>query len=104
LITQYGMDEQFGMVQLSQRNSRYLGDESTSTCSEKTLEEIDKRVVALVQEQHDKAVALLRENKDKLNELAQFLYEKETITGEQFMDILNRPSAYASLGQPQPAL
>lgn len=101
LITQYGMDEQFGMVQLSQRNSRYLGDESTSTCSEKTLEEIDKRVVALVQEQHDKAVALLRENKDKLNELAQFLYEKETITGEQFMDILNRPSAYASLGQPQ---
>ena len=98
LITQYGM------VQLSQRNSRYLGDESTSTCSEKTLEEIDKRVVALVQEQHDKAVALLRENKDKLNELAQFLYEKETITGEQFMDILNRPSAYASLGQPQPAL
>ena len=104
LITQYGMDEQFGMVQLSQRNSRYLGDESTSTGSEKTLEEIDKRVVALVQEQHDKAVALLRENKDKLNELAQFLYEKETITGEQFMDILNRPSAYASLGQPQPAL
>ena len=104
LITQYGMDEQFGMVQLSQRNSRYLGDESTSTCSEKTLEEIDKRVVALVQEQHDKAVALLRENKDKLNELAQFLYEKETITGEQFMDILNRPSAYASLGQLQPAL
>ena len=102
LITQYGMDEQFGMVQLSQRNSRYLGDESTSTCSEKTLEEIDKRVVALVQEQHDKAVALLRENKDKLNELAQFLYEKETITGEQFMDILNRPSAYASLAQPQP--
>ena len=102
LITQYGMDEQFGMVQLSQRNSRYLGDESTSTCSEKTLEEIDKRVVTLVQEQHDKAVALLRENKDKLNELAQFLYEKETITGEQFMDILNRPSAYASLGQPQP--
>ena len=102
LITQYGMDVQFGMVQLSQRNSRYLGDESTSTCSEKTLEEIDKRVVALVQEQHDKAVALLRENKDKLNELAQFLYEKETITGEQFMDILNRPSAYASLAQPLP--
>lgn len=102
LITQYGMDEQFGMVQLSQRNSRYLGDESTSTCSEKTLEEIDKRVVALVQEQHDKAVTLLRENKDKLNELAQFLYEKETITGEQFMDILNRPSAYASLAQPLP--
>ena len=100
LITQYGMDPQFGMVQLSQRNSRYLGDESTSTCSEKTLEEIDKRVVALVQEQHDKAVALLRENKDKLNELAQYLYEKETITGEQFMDILNRPSAYASLAQP----
>ncbi len=53
-----------------------------------------------MQEQHDKAVALLRENKDKLNELAQFLYEKETITGEQFMDILNRPSAYASLAQP----
>ena len=102
LITQYGMDEQFGMVQLSQRNSRYLGDESTSTCSEKTLEEIDKRVVALVQEQHDKAVALLRENKDKLNELAQCLCEKETITGEQFMDILNRPSAYASLAQPLP--
>ena len=58
--------------------------------------------MALVQEQHDKAVALLRENKDKLNELAQFLYEKETITGEQFMDILNRPSAYASLAQPLP--
>ena len=100
LITQYGMDPQFGMVQLSQRDSRYLGDETHSTCSEKTLEEIDKRVVTLVQEQHDKAVALLRENKDKLNALAQFLYEKETITGEQFMDILNRPSAYASLAKP----
>ncbi|MFC2716738.1 MAG: ATP-dependent metallopeptidase FtsH/Yme1/Tma family protein, partial [Stomatobaculum longum] len=102
LITQYGMDPQFGMVQLSQRDSRYLGDETHSTCSEKTLEEIDKRVVTLVQEQHDRAVALLCENKDKLNELAQFLYEKETITGEQFMDILNRPSAYASLANPLP--
>ena len=100
LITQYGMDPQFGMVQLSQRDSRYLGDETHSTCSEKTLEEIDKRIVTLVQEQHDRAVALLRENKDKLN--AQFLYEKETITGEQFMDILNRPSAYASLANPLP--
>ena len=55
-----------------------------------------------MQEQHDRAVALLCENNDKLNELAQFLYEKETITGEQFMDILNRPSAYASLANPLP--
>lgn len=97
MITQYGMDDDFGMVQLSQRDSRYLGDETSTTCASKTLEDIDRRVIALIKAQHDKAVALLRENKAKLDELSQFLYEKETITGEQFMRILNQPSAYAGL-------
>lgn len=96
MITQYGMDEDFGMVQLSQRNSLYLGDETSAVCAAKTMEEIDNRVVSLVKEQHGKAVRLLTENKDKLNELSQYLFEKETITGEAFMTILNRPSIYHS--------
>lgn len=99
MITQYGMDDDFGMVQLSQRNSRYLGDETSTTCASKTLEDIDRRVIALIKKQHDHAISLLEKNRDKLNELSQFLYEKETITGEQFMEILNRPSAYANLAE-----
>ena len=97
MITMYGMDDEFGMVQLAARNSRYLGDETSTTCSEKTLEEVDDRVIELVKQQYEKAKELLMANKDKLNELAQFLYEKETITGEEFMNILNSPSAYAAM-------
>ena len=97
MITMYGMDDEFGMVQLAARNSRYLGDDTSTTCSEKTLEEVDDRVIALVKQQYEKAKELLSDNKDKLNELAQFLYEKETITGEEFMNILNSPSAYAAM-------
>ena len=94
MITQYGMDEDFDMVQLAARNNRYLDDETTSTCSAKTLEEVDRRVIALVKTQHEKARQLLRDNLPKLHELAQFLYERETITGEEFMEILNRPPVY----------
>ena len=97
MITMYGMDDEFGMVQLAARNNRYLGDETSTTCSEKTLEEVDDRVIELVKQQYEKAKELLMANKDKLNELAQFLYEKETITGEEFMKILNSPSAYAAM-------
>ncbi len=103
MVTQYGMDDDFGMVQLAHRNSQYLGDDTTNTCSAKTEEEIDTRVVALVKEQHQKAVSILKQHKGKLDELAQYLYEKETITGEEFMQILNAPSAYASLADPKPA-
>ena len=96
MITQYGMDEEFGMVQLAARNNRYLDDETTNTCSAKTQEEVDRKVVELVKTQHEKARQLLRDNMAKLNELAQFLYEKETITGEEFMEILNKPAIYTS--------
>ncbi len=97
MIMQYGMDDDFDMVQLAVRNNQYLDDGTSNTCSAKTLEDVDRRVVEVVRTQHEKAKQLLRENMDKLNELSQFLYERETITGEEFMNILNAPSKYASL-------
>ena len=90
MITRYGMSDDFGMVALETVNNQYLGGDSSLACSAQTQTEIDKQVVGLIRQQHEKAVKILEENRDKLDEIAQYLYEKETITGEEFMDILNR--------------
>ena len=89
MITQYGMSEEFDMIAIETVNNQYLGGDTTSNCSQETLREIDKKVVELVKTQHAKARKLLEDNRDKLDELAAFLYERETITGEEFMGILN---------------
>lgn len=78
------------MVAMETVTNQYLGGDTTLACSAQTQAEIDREVVALVRKQHEKALEILRENKGKLDELAGYLYEKETITGEEFMDILNR--------------
>lgn len=88
MITRYGMSDRFGMVALETVSNRYLGGDASLSCSEHTQTEVDKQVVTLVKNAHEKAVAILTENKSKLDELAKFLYEKETITGEEFMSIL----------------
>ncbi len=88
MITQYGMSEEFGMVALQTDSNKYLGGDASLACSEQTSADIDRLVVEMVQKQHDKALQLLRDNEAKLHELASYLYEKETITGEEFMTIL----------------
>lgn len=90
MITQYGMSDNFGMVALETVNNQYLGGDTSLACSVETQKEIDAEVVALVERQHQKAKKILEDNKAKLNELAKFLYEKETITGNEFMEILER--------------
>ena len=91
MITRYGMSDEFDMVAMETVNNPYLGTDTSLTCSAGTQTRIDTLVVELVRAQHEKAVGLLRENRAKLEELAQFLYEKETITGEEFMNILGKP-------------
>ena len=91
MITRYGMSDEFDMVAMETVNNPYLGSDTSLTCSAGTQTRIDTLVVELVRAQHEKAVRLLRENRAKLDELAQFLYEKETITGEEFMNILGKP-------------
>ena len=91
MITRYGMSDEFDMVAMETVNNPYLGSDTSLTCSAGTQTRIDTLVVELVRAQHEKAVRLLRENRAKLDELAQFLYEKETITGEEFMNILRNP-------------
>ncbi len=88
MITRYGMSEDFGMVALETVNNQYLGGDATLVCSAQTQAEIDRQVVVLVKAQHEKALSILRENREKLDALAKYLYEKETITGEEFMNIL----------------
>ncbi|MDO4284516.1 MAG: ATP-dependent zinc metalloprotease FtsH [Eubacteriales bacterium] len=88
MITQYGMSDGFDMVALETISNQYLGGDASLACSPETQTAIDKQVVALVKQQHAKAVQILTENRDKLDELAKYLYEKETITGEEFMNIL----------------
>ncbi|MBR3272154.1 MAG: AAA family ATPase, partial [Clostridia bacterium] len=90
MITRYGMSDEFGMVALETVNNQYLGGDTSLVCSAETQTGIDRLVVELVDRQHDKAVQLLTENRQKLDELAAYLYEKETITGEEFMAVLNR--------------
>ena len=89
MVTRYGMSEQFDMVAMETVNSQYLGDDTSLSCSADTQKEIDQKVIELIKRQHKKAKQILTENRQKLEELAQFLYEKETITGEEFMSILN---------------
>ena len=90
MITRYGMSDEFGMVALETVTNQYLGGDASLACSAETQTKIDQQVVALVQKQHDKAIRILMDNREKLDELATYLYEKETITGEEFMRILNK--------------
>ena len=90
MITQYGMNPEFDMVALETVNNQYLGGDASLACSAEMQAKIDDRVIALVKQQHEKAVQILEANRQKLDELAKFLYEKETITGEEFMGILNK--------------
>ena len=89
MITRYGMSDDFDMVALETVTNQYLGGDASLVCSAETQTKIDQQVVALVKREHQKALDILRENRTKLDELANFLYEKETITGEEFMGILN---------------
>lgn len=91
MITRYGMNEEFDMVAMETMTNQYLGGDSSMTCSLETQTEIDKKVRDLVKLQHAKAYKILEDNVGKLHELAQYLYEHETITGEEFMEILNKP-------------
>ena len=88
MITRYGMNEEFGMVAMETRTNQYLGGDTSLACSPETQTQIDKKVVDVVKEQYEKAANIIRENKKKLDEIAQYLYERETITGEEFMKIL----------------
>ena len=89
MITRFGMNEEFGMVAFETVTNQYLGGDSSLACSESTAAQIDEKVVAAVRKQYDKAEQLLKDNMPKLHELAKYLYEKETITGDEFMEILN---------------
>ena len=90
MITRYGMSEDFDMVALETVSNQYLGGDASLACSADTQNEIDRKVVELVKRQHEKASKILADNRGKLDELAKYLYEKETITGEEFMSILNK--------------
>ena len=90
MISRYGMSKDFGMVALETVTNQYLGGDASLACSAETQTKIDEQVVALVQREHDKAGKILLENRDKLRELSEYLYQKETITGKEFMEILNR--------------
>ena len=95
MVTQYGMTEKFGMVQLGQQRNRYLGGGAELTCSEGTAQQIDAEVQRIVEEGHTKALDILRANRFKLHEIARYLQKKETITGEEFMNIFTRDDGFA---------
>ena len=97
MLTRYGMSPDFDMVALETVNNQYLGGDTSLACSAQTQREIDQKVVELVKAQHEKALRILTENRAKLDELAQYLYQKETITGDEFMEILNRTDEPAQL-------
>ena len=99
MITRYGMSDDFDMVALETVNNQYLGGDASLACSAETQREIDRKVVALVKAQHEKARQILNANRAKLDELAQFLYEKETNTGEEFMQIFNADSKKEALSK-----
>ncbi len=89
MITRYGMSKDFDMVAMETVTNQYLGGDTSLSCSAETQAEIDRQVVELVKKQHEKARKILEENREKLDELADYLYDKETITGDEFMRILN---------------
>ena len=97
MLTRYGMSPDFDMVALETVQNQYLGGDTSLACSAQTQREIDQKVVELVKAQHEKALRILTENRAKLDELAQYLYQKETITGDEFMEILNRKDEPAKL-------
>lgn len=99
MITRYGMTCDFDMVAMEVQTNQYLGGDSSLTCSAETQTKIDEKVVEVVRSEHEKAAGILMENREKLDDLARYLYEKETITGEEFMEILNRDSNTASGGE-----
>ena len=101
MVTRYGMSDDFDMVALETVNNAYLGGDTSLACSAETAANIDKQVVALVRAQHEKARAILRENRGKLDEIAQYLYEKETISGEEFMRILTAVPQLPGTAEPQ---
>lgn len=94
MITRFGMSEEFGMVALETVTNQYLGGDASLACSNETAAKIDKAVVALVKEAYDKAYAIIQQNMGKLDEISAYLLEKETITGEEFMEILNRSDSF----------
>ena len=93
MISRYGMSEDFDMVAMETVSNQYLGGDSSLACSFETQTLLDKKVVELVRRQHEKALKILEDNIGKLHELAQYLYEHETITGEEFMKILETPAS-----------
>jgi len=100
MIARYGMSDEIGMVAMEQLQNQYLGGDASLTCSPETQTRIDKMTVDLVKAQHDKAMQLLKDNINKLHEITKFLYEKETITGAEFMEILNRKEVDPSVVAP----
>ena len=99
MITRYGMTEEFDMVAMETVTNQYLGGDTSLSCSADTQKEIDRKVVELVKREHEKAKKLLADNREKLDELAMYLYEKETITGEEFMKILNNEKNTGNFAQ-----
>lgn len=93
MITRYGMSEEFDMVAMETVNNQYLGGDTSLMCSPETAKRIDEKVVQIVREQHEKAIHILKENETKLHEIAAYLLDKETITGEEFMEIFEKQSA-----------
>ena len=90
MITRYGMSDQFDMVALETVTNQYLGGDTALACAADTASAVDAEVVRTVKEAHQKALSILRENQEKLHQLAHFLLERETITGEEFMTLLNQ--------------
>lgn len=99
MVARFGMTEEFDMVAMETVSNQYLGGDTSLACSNETAALIDKKVVAIVKEQHEKARKLLNENLSKLHEIAKFLYEKETITGEEFMEILDGKPQFLDAGK-----
>ena len=93
MVTRYGMTDEFDMVAMETVNNQYLGGDTSLTCSPETARMIDEQVVKIVRTQHEKALNILKENEDKLHEIAKYLLDKETITGEEFMEIYEKNDA-----------
>jgi cell division protease FtsH len=89
MVTRYGMSKEFDMVAMETVNNQYLGGDTSLVCSAEKQAKIDDEVIAIVKKQHEKAIQILMDNREKLQELAEYLYDKETITGDEFMEILN---------------
>jgi cell division protease FtsH len=96
MVTRYGMTDEFDMVAMETVNNQYLGGDTSLTCSPETARMIDEQVVKIVRTQHEKALNILKENEDKLHEIAKYLLDKETITGEEFMEIYEKNDADAN--------